>query len=186
MKTALALLICCPLLTAPAQAFDWTGFYAGVGIGGMSAGYEDGSGLNVSQGATSLEGFAGFRIEALMLTLGAEVDAAYRLPVGSEGGPTGIGKASARATVGMELGPLMPFVSGGVALSRQDGSSGVAEESYTGLIVGAGVDLGVTENIFARVEASYSVFAQGDDPMAPSLAALTSETNLRAGLGWRF
>ena len=58
MKTALALLICCPLLAAPAQAFDWTGFYAGVGIGGMSAGYEDGSGLNVSQGATSLEGLS--------------------------------------------------------------------------------------------------------------------------------
>jgi len=191
MKPIALAAIICATTAGPAFAFDWTGFYAGLGVGGLNGGYSDDRGDSILYRGATAEGFAGYRIELLMLTLGAEVTASYFLPLDSDGvglsdDDTTIGKASARATAAMEIGPLLPFVSAGVALAGQ--KRGGDTVTHPGVVVAAGVDMALTDNLFARVEASYSVFstAGADDSMGDYLGKLDDQTDIKAGLGWRF
>lgn len=197
-RMGLALVAMAALGAAPAAAFDWTGFYAGLGVGGLNGGYSDEFGGSILYDGVTLDGFAGVRAEVLMFTLGAEVDASYFLPLEREasGGFVStetamIGKVSARGTLGTELGPLLPYLTAGVTMASQKHDAGPGREdtvNHTGIVVGAGVDIGITDHAFARLEANYSIFADEsyDLGLGPYMAGLKNQTDLRAGIGWKF
>jgi len=189
-RIGLAAMAAIALGAAPAAAFDWTGFYAGVGLGGLNGGYSDDMGGSIDYDGMTLDGFAGVRAEVLMFTLGAEVDGSYFLP-SDDTDTTMIGKASARGTLGMEIGPLLPYLTAGVAMASQKYDAGGGRDdtvTHPGIVIGAGVDIGVTDHLFARLEANYSVFAEEDYDVGfgAYMAGLKDQTDVRAGIGWKF
>jgi opacity protein-like surface antigen len=192
-KAVAAALCAAALWTPQASGFDWTGFYAGVGIGGLQGGYSDAIGGSIDYSGATIDGFAGFRIEALMLTIGAELDASYLLPIDDGSASTAMtGKAAARGTIGMELGPLLPFLSAGVAMAAQTHDPETIGRSDTvthhGIVLGAGVDVALTDHAFARLEAIYSVFSEADYDigLGPYEGRLEDQGEMRAALGWKF
>jgi opacity protein-like surface antigen len=161
-----------PLGAAQAQtAFDWSGLYVGV-----HGGFLDGS-VHVSDegipASGNLQGplagiLAGYNFPASPVApavVGVEADFGFGELNGTGSATdavTGVftydfdWDAHARLRVGMPMGTAMPFVAGGIAFAAlhisEGGSVISAGGIYTGLTLGAGLDLKLAPNMIARIE----------------------------------
>lgn len=192
---------------APAAAFDWNGFYAGVGFGYSSGDADvtyDNAPLGFSMAPTGWFGgvTTGFNASvASGLVVGIEADLSLAditdtVPditdptetVTSTTDWTG----SLRGRLGFDAGDFMPYVTGGVVFSHSVASAtdGDIEDDaiLTGAIVGAGVEFAVTDTITVKGEYLYSNF--GDHTwFEGELYANTSSTSshaVRGGINFHF
>ena len=191
--------------TSPAYApisQDWSGLYAG-GHLGTSWGSLDVGGFGSAD--TSVAEFsggvhAGYLIQSGSIVGGLELDATW---LGSDGDTTRIGGrslttstdwlSSARFRLGYASGDWLYFATAGMALGdinleiKGAGSSDTTSETMLGYAVGAGVEYKFSDNLSARVEATYYGF--GDEEVETSFGRADVDadiTTVRAGLTYRF
>lgn len=94
--------------------------------------------------------------------------------------------ATVRARVGMPIGPVLPYVSAGLAFARPQVSAiGMTTGGLeTGFAGGGGIDFQVSNTIAARMEALYVAFPNKDYTLAGSVPFTVdrSETIVRTGI----
>lgn len=195
--------------SAPALAFDWNGFYAGVGFGYSSGdadvAYDNPmlSAYDFSMAPTGWSGgvTAGFNAAVGSgLVVGAEADLSLAditdsvpdIDPSETVTSTTDWTGSLRGRLGFDAGEFMPYVTGGVVFSHSVASStdGDIEDDavLAGAIVGAGVEFAVTDSITVKGEYLYSNF--GDHTwFEGELYANTSTTSshsVRGGVNFHF
>lgn len=164
-----------PVYTAPIAApaaepvydaaYDWSGFYAGVLAGyGWGRAEQNTTGEFDASGYL-LGGFAGYNIQAGDLVYGLEADLAWTDTNGTTATRSTdldwVGTLRGRA--GYAFDSILPYVTGGFALADINASDSApggfsTDEVQLGLTAGAGVEVGITENISVRAEYSYTDF----------------------------
>ncbi|MBI1180481.1 MAG: outer membrane beta-barrel protein [Alphaproteobacteria bacterium] len=201
------------MLASPAvhaEGIDWAGGYLGIHAGGqfttgrmtlVPGGYDTVFGPGSKPEATmSPDGFAGGALAGYMARIGASTFVGVELDVtGSTAKDTQITSATvgwdasnrmkqeitgrARARFGYAVGKLMPFIAGGVSVSRvsmdldidcfgQHYSDHTAK-TLTGFNVGAGVEYAMSRHLRARLEYIFDGYG------SPQLATLKPDWNDR-------
>jgi outer membrane immunogenic protein len=210
MKSLLAAASASALLafTAPAFAFDWSGFYAGVGVGYAMTEATGTSDLDPSiEFNMSPKGFfggvdAGFNAELLMgLMLGVEGDVSLADITETIDDVTSPGDTitsttdwtgTLRGRVGLAVGDFMPYLTAGVAVAHGviTGTDGDLEDDalLVGGIVGAGVEVAVMDNVTLKGEALYSVFGDHTWFEGETFQNTSSQTSgaVRGGANFHF
>jgi outer membrane immunogenic protein len=181
------------------DAFDWTGFYAGLnsGYGWMDAdsvvGQIDPQGWVVGV-------HAGYNYNLDSLVLGVEGDIHWTGMQGSATsllGTTATGKidyfGTVRGRVGLDLDRLMPYVTAGLAYGQGTSTStfggGFTSSVFTtGWTAGAGVEHAMTDNVLLRGELLYVDY--GDETFFTG-TAIQETINVRfvttrLGLSYKF
>ncbi|AMM85153.1 outer membrane beta-barrel protein [Martelella sp. AD-3] len=104
-------------------------------------------------------------------------------------------RASVEGSVGYAFDRLLVFASGGWTATRLEGSFSLTGRSYdevmNGWTLGAGIDYAISENVFARLKASYSDYGSTDIiTQATGIPGLPdsklSQASLMAGIGFKF
>ncbi|TGP17910.1 MULTISPECIES: outer membrane protein [unclassified Mesorhizobium] len=165
-------------IVAPAATTEWTwqGAYAGAFGAGTLEHYkirEPNIGADVTHnvGSPTIGGFAGYNFQSGNIVYGVEGELGYRFKKSHFHDVPGPGDLDAslglfgslKGRVGMDMGGYLPFVAAGVTASRlKTNAIGFAERDATlvGGIVGAGVDVPLTHNVFLRGEYDFSFFGK--------------------------
>lgn len=155
-----------PVRAPVALPFTWTGFYAGVNLGGAFTSNSGGSGSGVIGG-----GQIGYNYQVSNIVFGIETDIQGSSQSGSNT-LVGFGVTLAdsqkltwfgttRGRVGVAMDRWLPYITGGVAYGTRSYSgtaSGAATGTYSasntvvGYALGAGVDYAFNQNWSARLE----------------------------------
>lgn len=188
----------------PAYARErWSGFYAGAHLGG-SWGSSTPKGL--SSDSVSSDGFlgglqGGFNWQYQQLVLGAEADVSLAGIDGMRfypGSAAAVGVdmswlGSIRGRMGFAWESLLLYGTAGIAFTglglETAGPAGFSStrESLRGLVYGAGVEMLLTPQISARVEAlRYNFDGTTHHTAAGALDLGADVTTVRAGINWRF
>jgi outer membrane immunogenic protein len=187
-----------------APAFDWSGPYAGI-----QAGYGWGSDNNDVNGLFSadLDGWlggvhAGWNHQTGSLLLGLETDLELfdldaNIVAGGDTADLAIDfGGSIRGRVGFAADNLLIYGTAGLAMASSDYtiSNGVASESISdtalGWTVGAGFEVGFSEQLSARIEYRYTDLGGETFPSTlfpgDTFSADYDFHSVRAGLSWHF
>ncbi|WP_026379673.1 outer membrane protein [Afifella pfennigii] len=185
-------------LTAPGNS--WSGFYGGLSAGaaflsddttlaGLGAGTADGTSLGGGM-------FLGASAEWGRLVGGIDMDLSLR---GGEQSVTIAGTiidkepmwdAHVRARLGYDAGHFLPFVAGGFAITQvhftQAGTTAINVEPARGWTIGGGVDVAVTDRIFARLEYLHDEYQDVANALPAGATSFEpSVDTVRAGIAVR-
>lgn len=186
LASVFGLALCAPVLaadpTAPVETTEWTwqGAYAGAFGAGTLEHYRiqepppfDIFGTSRhSVGSASLGGFAGYNFQSGKIVYGVEGELGYRFKKSTFtdvpgavtlDASTGL-FGSLKGRVGMDMGAYLPYVTAGVTAAKLKtfwpGGPAEADATLVGGIVGAGVDVALTHNVFLRGEYDFSYFGK--------------------------
>lgn len=179
-----------PMIEAPVAS--WAGPYAGIQLGyGFSGRTETPVGDMDTKGFIG-GAFGGYNFQNGMFVYGAEVDLNYAnlkgdMP-GFESKTTLDGSLRARIGVAATDSILIYGTAGGAAQSlKLEDRFGSDRNTLIGWTAGAGVDVKVTENIFARAEYRYTDFGSKDFNTGVGSQSVSSRDNrVMFGLGMKF
>ncbi|WP_256751464.1 outer membrane protein [Mesorhizobium sp. Mes31] len=182
LASVFGLALCAPVMAAdmatPTVTPEWTwqGPYAGVFGAGTLEHYKIhepniGASATHSVGSATLGGFAGYNFQSGKVVYGVEGELGYRFKKSSFDDVPGPGRLDAslglfgslKGRVGVDMGAYMPFVTAGVTATRlKTNAIGFSEQDATlvGGIVGAGIDVALTHNVFLRGEYDFSFFGK--------------------------
>ncbi|MFD2647988.1 outer membrane protein [Devosia albogilva] len=185
------------------SSFVWDGFYVGAQAAIVATKTHE---INGVVGPEQLLGdigghagvFAGYRMTVTdWLVLGVDVEAnnvatEYLFNAANYGALKW--DAAVRATLGYPVAPnVLAYGIVGYNWGRFDMSPGIgtADSAFTagGWQLGVGADMMVTDNIMARLQATWTHFGVNNLPSGGNPAFGTSEPSdlvVRAGLGWKF
>lgn len=179
-----------PMIEAPVAS--WAGPYAGVQLGyGFSGRTETPAGDLDTDGFIG-GGFAGYNFQNGMFVYGGEVDLNYanlESDVPGVSSKTSLdGSLRARIGVAATDNILVYGTAGGAAQSlKVSDGFGSDRNTLLGWTAGAGVDVKVTENIFARAEYRYTDFGSKDFNTGSGEQSISSRDNrVMFGLGVKF
>ncbi len=160
-----------PLYKAPplppsevAQAYNWTGFYAGInGGGGWGHSWWSGTGTGTNLSGGLVGGTAGYNWQTPSnVVLGIEGDADWASIKGSSNAATCPGCSTSenwlgtvRGRVGYAFGSVMPYVTGGLAVGDIKASVPSfpgASTTNAGWAVGGGLEVALPGNWSAKAE----------------------------------
>lgn len=208
MKLLLSGLTAVALLAAasPALAFDWNGFYAGVGAGYTWAEADSGS-ITMEPNGWSVGGVAGYNAVlggGFVLGVEGSVDWTDIVDDYTEATLTVTSTtdwaAALRARVGFDAGEFLPYVTAGVvwahgtvtldntvpALSFED------DAVMTGGIIGAGVEFAASDSMTIKAEYLYTKFAENTwfegsaGPLPFEISDNTTSSTVRVGINFHF
>lgn len=192
---------------APAFAFDWNGFYAGVGVGyawSEATGNSDldpsiefntepkgwfggvGAGFNSAVGGGLIVGVEG-DISLANITQTFD-DTKPGETITSNTDWTG----SLRGRVGFDAGDFMPYLTAGLVVAHGvlSATDGDLEDDalLAGGIVGAGVEVAVADNVTLKGEALYSFFGDHTWFEGETYQNTSSQTStaVRGGVNFHF
>ncbi|MFG1299221.1 outer membrane protein [Xanthobacter sp. V3C-3] len=178
-------------VAVPAPVFSWTGFY----IGG-SAGYAWGSGQD-ALGVAGIDpkgwlagGQAGYNYQfANNVVAGIEADIAGG---GISAGAPGLSSSldllgTVRGRLGYAFGPVLPYVTGGLAWGNNSISIPGASQSQTltGWTAGAGIEYALTEHWTAKTEYLYTDLGSKTYDALGLSSGVTSQT-AKVGINYKF
>jgi outer membrane immunogenic protein len=211
MKSLFATVAAVALFTsaAPAFAFDWNGFYTGVGLGYASSdvdttwdtipapdfsmnptGWFGGvtAGFNSSVGAGLVVGLEGdLSIADITETIDDPLTAGETLTSTTDWTGT------LRGRVGFDAGDFMPYLTAGAVFAHASvsstGPTGVEDDGVlAGGVIGAGVEAAVADNITIKGEALYSFFGDHTWFEGETFSNTSSPTStaVRGGVNFHF
>ncbi|MDG4854562.1 MULTISPECIES: outer membrane protein [unclassified Mesorhizobium] len=205
------LAVCGPVMAAdivePAATSEWTwqGAYAGAFGAGTLEHYkirEPNIGASVTHnvGSPTIGGFVGYNFQSGNIVYGLEGELGYRFKKGhfhDVPGPGDLDESlglfgSLKGRVGMDLGGYLPYLTAGVTVSDlKTDAVGFARRDGTivGGIVGAGIDVPLTHNVFLRGEYDFSFFGKKSFDYCGGGCVLehTAQTHdFRVGIGLKF
>jgi outer membrane immunogenic protein len=190
-----------------AQAFTWTGVYAGGNIGyGWGTTSFDGSNTSLSPSGVNGGAQVGYNYQIDRFVLGVEADfqgadhhdgvSAGALGVNASLDVRSDWYATIRGRVGYAFGQFLPYVTGGIAFadSKADVNvagaggnvAGSASDTLTGYAVGGGLEYAITNNWTIRGEYlylgfddhAYNVLVTAPGVSVTLPAALSAKTDL--------
>ncbi len=190
-------------IEAPISAYNWTGFYAGVNLGGEFL-RDSASNAGVRQklnGATLFGGVqAGYNFQTGPWVFGAETDIGYGHASKSkafgantmkiEEGASG----TLRARAGYAIDRTLIYGTGGLAWAQFDQtvSNGVvtqkSDKTRLGYAVGGGLEYAVTNNVSVKGEYLYENFGKMNKSFA-SVGATRNDLSdhlVRVGVNYKF
>ncbi|WP_264296774.1 outer membrane protein [Mesorhizobium sp. B1-1-8] len=197
-------------MTAPIVTPEWTwqGPYAGAfGAGTLehfkihAPGAPAFTDTKKNVGSATLGGFAGYNFQSGKIVYGVEGELGYRFKKSSFTGVTGPGTlnvstglfGSLKGRVGMDMGNYLPYLTAGVTAAKLKtfwpGGSAERDATVVGGIVGAGVDVALTHNVFLRGEYDFSFFGKKTLSYCPGNCLLehTVQTHdFRVAVGMKF
>jgi len=169
-----------------ATVANWTGLY-----GGLHLGYGFGS-----AGRADLDGFLGgaqlggnYQIDQFVI--GGEIDASFA-DIDYSGFSDRFAQrwlASARARAGYAFDRFLPYVTGGIAFTGGElkDDIGSADATHTGLILGIGAEMMVTDRISGRIEYLHAWYGAEDYTIGGTSRRIEPDTgSLRIGVNYRF
>lgn len=171
----------------------WAGGYTGLYLGGAKNIFKNGShDSSLKTNSAKFGGYAGWNFQDDNIVYGIEGDAGYNKAKKTKNGlSTQSGfDGSLRARLGYDMGPVMPYVTAGVAGTQMRYSDAVdADKKFRlGWTAGAGAETFLTKNITARIEYRYSDFGKKNISLS-SLAVPGSKLkshDIRIGIGYKF
>ena len=180
-----------PVEVAPQSSWagGYTGLYLGYGWNKLKT-RGDTYGT-VKPDDWNIGAFGGWNFQQDQFVYGVEGDAGYNAAKKTtndlqvKGGFEG----SLRARLGYDMGPVLPFVTAGVAGSTIKLDNGAASEDKfrVGWTAGAGVEGKITENILGRVEYRYTQFGNKNYDLAGETVRNKFDSHqVRVGLGYKF
>jgi len=212
MKRLLSTVAAVALLgqAAPAFAFDWNGFYAGVGIGYSSTQAD----VHYSADINGIYDFsmepqgwfggvtAGFNQSMSGVVVGVEADLSLAditdtvpdvISPGETVTSTTDWTGTLRGRFGFDGGDFMPYLTAGVVAAHVNSSGtdgpGVEEDATMfGGVVGAGVEFAVADNVTVKGEALYSWFGEHTwyEGEAYENVSTSSSASIRGGVNFHF
>lgn len=197
-----------PPVMSPAAMYDWSGFYAGV-TGAYNTGDVDFApptgitpfGFDID--GWSIGGVAGYNFQSGPWVYGIEGDllwtrgiegSATLAPVTGSAESEGRWMGSVRGRVGYAFDNILPYVTGGVAFANNRGTVNLPgttltdTQTHIGWTAGAGVEVGITQQLSGSLEYRYTDFGSETYDYAPGLS-VPGDGNLHtvgASLKWRF
>lgn len=204
-----------PVVYSSSSAYDWTGFYVGVGVG-YNWSQSNTEFVNPALAAVPVDmnpsGFvgeihAGYNHQLDLLVLGIEGSIGIGGVSGTIDDPLiAMGVAPAGSTVtatsdvnwallgkaGLALDRFMPYVTAGVvgAHSTTTATAGGADDSgwFTGFAVGGGLELAVTEQLSVRGQYLYSRLSGPNFNSGQAFETASSPANstFTLGVNYRF
>ena len=211
LASIFGLALCAPALAAdPAVSVEtpewaWQGPYAGVFGAGTLEHYKihqpDDAGVTHNVGSPTVGGFAGYNFQSGKIVYGVEGELGYRFKKSTFNDISGPGTlevstglfGSLKGRVGMDMGAYMPFVTAGVTAAQLKtfwpGGPAQRDATLVGGIVGAGVDVALTHNVFLRGEYDFSFFGKKDllYCLGPCVLEHTVKTHdFRIGVAMKF
>ncbi|MBX8800421.1 outer membrane protein [Pseudochrobactrum asaccharolyticum] len=172
---------------------SWAGGYTGLYLGYGINKYKTDTGLgDLKDNNAKFGGYAGWNFQNDNIVYGLEGDAGYnwakkeKLGVTAKSGFDG----SLRARLGVDMGPVMPYVTAGVAGTQVKFSDATSSEDKfrVGWTAGAGAETFLTQNVTARLEYRYTDFGKKDFQLnsgTVSDGGLQSH-DIRLGVGYKF
>jgi outer membrane immunogenic protein len=169
------------------NSFDWTGFYAGVDLGGQW-------GKVGSKGAVHADGivgggFVGYNKQFGTFVVGIEGDvsgSSYGRRIGNAEFTNPVG-GSVRGRLGYALDTTLLYATGGLALGELKFTSPApgfnSDVTRTGFTVGGGVERALSKNLIARVEYRYTRF---DGVLVGAKRYAADDHRVTAGVAWKF
>lgn len=167
------------LASSEAPMGNWQGAYAGVIGAGTLEHYKihlTGAPSFVeskhSVGSATIGGFAGYNFQSGQVVYGVEGELGYRFKKSTFNDVTGPGTldvstglyGSLKGRVGLDMGSYLPFVTAGITGARlktfYPGGPAEADATLFGGVVGAGVDVALTHDVFLRGEYDFSFFGK--------------------------
>jgi outer membrane immunogenic protein len=179
--------------------YDWSGAYAGAAVGGMwsdfNTVYAPTGPFSFSAQGFSFSGLGGVLAQFNSFVFGVELDlnlttlddtrVVAGIPVTAEADWTG----SLRGRAGYAFDRYLIYGTGGLAAGRLSLSTpgGSTSSTEIGWTLGAGVEMGLTENFTARAEYLYSDFGTARGTLAGSPFSTEFDAHtVRAGVTYRF
>jgi outer membrane immunogenic protein len=181
---------------APAPAFSWTGFYAGIEGGGDFRQYKDNVGAKLNGSGGLIGGLVGYNYQVNQFVLGLEGDAAALLGNSRTFSTVNPGDSKIQsnyaAAIRGRLGyaafdRTLLYAAGGVAFGNTKVTTpgGSTNPDSTGYTVGAGVDYAFTPNWIGRLEYRYVDLGRSNGPVGFG-SVKTSSNEVIAGLIYKF
>jgi outer membrane immunogenic protein len=180
----------------------WMGLYGGIHAGG---GFSTVDQAYPATGKVDIDGFVGgahvgYNFQSGGLVAGYELDVSGTAMKATEAFTSGLSTSasrawmsSARLRLGYSFDNVLLYATGGVAFSDldlkvTDGLSTVgSRDVYVGYVVGGGVEVKMSRNISARVEALHYDFGSKTVDLGTVSSRINSDvTTVRAGLTFHF
>lgn len=181
-----------PVVVAAPQN-SWAGGYTGLYLGyGMNKFKTDNAVGNLKDDTAKFGAYAGWNFQNDNIVYGLEGDAGYNWAKKEELGLTAKSgfDGSLRARLGVDMGPVMPYVTGGLAGTQVKFSDATSSESKfrLGWTAGVGAETFLTENVTARLEYRYSDFGKKDYQLNSGtvLDGKLQSHDIRLGVGYKF
>ncbi|OXS99624.1 hypothetical protein B7H23_14080 [Notoacmeibacter marinus] len=176
-----------------APVMGWDGGYVGaMGNYNHSKADRDNGLPGVDSDTFGGAAFAGYQRQSGNIVYGAEADVGYNAMNGDEGGTdveTGV-DGSLRARLGYAPNDrVLVYGTGGVAAADAEVSDGAGKDSNTviGYTVGAGADVKITEQIFARGEYRYTDYMDKSFNTGSGAQDVDIDNHrVGAGIGFKF
>lgn len=175
------------VIATGARADDYRpGPYAGISVGYAVTPSSAGA-FDISADGYNVGGLVGLTIVNQGLVMGLEADIALHKVTGSAGAVNFDSRwfASVRGRLGLPMGPALPYVTAGIALSDQTlaAAAGSVDTMRYGPIAGAGVDLQITNTLVARIEATRTWWMDSKFGQGAGFPSVSSTDNqIRAAL----
>jgi outer membrane immunogenic protein len=179
---------------APQPTFEeavkggWAGGYAGIYAGYGTGKFGDA--VDIKAKGFGGGAFAGYNLQNGALVYGLDADVGIGRAKTNVVGVTikqGF-DASLRARLGYDLGPVMLYGAAGGILTSVKATVGAVSDSNThlGFTVGAGADIKITDNLFARAEYRYNAYNAKSYALPAPTSVNFRENEVRFGLGLKF
>ncbi len=181
-----------PLPVEQVPIASWAGPYAGIQLGWGFSGKDEGAGADIDTDGFVGGGFAGWQGQSGTLVYGVEGDIGYN---GMDGESAGFSTekgvdGSLRARIGVAVSDnVLLYGTAGGAATRMEVRDAVMADSNTmfGYTVGAGTDIKLTEQVFARGEYRYTDYGSEDFNTSLGSQSFDSKENkVLFGVGMRF
>jgi len=168
------------------SVYDWAGFYVGAnaGYGWASAGRIDASGF---EGGVQ----AGFNMQTGQFVMGIEGDIGFANLDGDHGALDASvdSLGSVRARVGFAVDQFLIYGTGGFSFGDVEVSDSISRDDQwnLGWVLGIGVEVALSRNWTARVEAFHYDLGSSDYVLATGNRSVSVDGNvIRAGVNYRF
>lgn len=181
-----------PIVEAAPQS-SWAGGYTGLYLGyGINKFKTDNYVGDLKDNNAKFGGYAGWNFQNDNIVYGLEGDAGYNWAKKEDLGLTAKSgfEGSMRARLGVDMGPVMPYVTGGIAGTQVKFSDATSSDDKfrIGWTAGVGAETFLTQNVTARLEYRYSDFGKKDfqlDSGSVNDGGLQTH-DLRLGVGYKF
>ncbi len=176
-----------------APVSSWAGPYAGVHLGyGFSGSVQDRTiGNDISTKGWLGGAFGGFNMQNGQFVYGGEADVNYSSIDGGNAGTAARARldGSLRARAGVAVNDdVLVYGTAGVAAERLRVTTAAAQDTnlMLGYTVGAGTDVKLTDDVFARAEYRYSDFGSDTFDLGGPTKIDSSNHRVTVGLGIKF
>lgn len=171
----------------------WEGGYTGLYLGyGLNKSKTNAAEIGTQKyNAPQFGAYAGWNIQNGQLVYGVEGDAGLNWAKKSKNDvQTKLGfDGSVRGRVGLALGPIMPYITAGVAGTQASLKKGdYSQKKFrAGWTAGAGAEAFITENVVARAEYRYTDFGKkAYDLGGENVRSGLKSHSVRLGLAYKF